>query len=92
MASHTITIAATGLRLTRLPTRGSWARVSSIEPIAAMAATRLIRVTARNLPTRIRLRGVGVRRRLSRVFLSRSPAEVSSAAESPPVNTIVIRM
>jgi len=47
---------------------------------------------ARIFPSRIRLRGADVRSRLSRVFLSLSPAELSSAAESPPVSTIVIRM
>jgi len=49
-------------------------------------------VTAPIFPSRTRLRGAGVRRRLSNVFLSRSPAELSRAAEKPPVRIIVMRM
>ena len=49
-------------------------------------------VTAAILPRRIRLRGAGVRRRLSSVLRSRSPAVLSRAAEKPPVRIIVMRM
>src|SRR5258708_11545537 len=87
-----MTVAASGLKVTCVPSSGSWDKANSIEPIAAIAEARLITLTARIFPSRIRLRGVGVSSRLSRVFLSRSPADASSAAESPPVSTIVIRM
>ena len=69
-----------------------WLSAMSIDVIEATAAARLIVVTARILPIRSRPRGAGVRSRLSRVFRSRSPAELSSAADKPPVRLIVIRM
>src|SRR5438067_2181648 len=96
-ASQTITTAASGESTTLkapfcAPPNEIWLSAISIETMAASAAVRLIAVTARILPISTWLRGAGVRRRLSSVFRSRSPADVSRAADSPPVRLIVIRM
>ena len=95
-ASQTITTAASGVRVIwaccPLMPKEIWLNAISIDPIAAMAAVRLIRLTARILPIRIWPRGAGVSSRLSSVLRSRSPAELSRAADNPPVRLIVIRM
>ena len=96
-ATMTMTGTATGLmaRCEEMPAslgRDTCESAMNIEAIAAMAATRLMVVTAAILPSSTRLRGAGVRSRLSSVLRSRSPAELSSAAEKPPVRIMVIRM
>ena len=95
-ASQIITPDANGLSSTwkapALPPKWIWLNAISIEAMAASAAVRLIKETARILPTRTWPRGTGVRSRLSSVLRSRSPADVSSAADRPPVRLIVIRM
>src|SRR5437868_13918779 len=95
-ASQIITPEARGLSSTwkapALPPKWIWLSAISIEAMAESAAVRLITETARILPTRTWPRGTGVRSRLSSVWHSRSPADVSSAADRPPVRLIVIRM
>src|SRR5690242_10295337 len=96
-ASHTMTVAARGVRPTlKLEPAWTpneiWLSATSIDTMAASAATRLMADTARILPTSTWPRGTGVKSRLSSVLRSRSPADVSRAADSPPVRLMVMRM
>src|ERR1700680_554852 len=96
-ASQTITGTATGLSVMWPddppgPGIEIWVSVTNMEPMAATAATRLMDVIAPILPNSPWLRGAGVKRRLSKVLRSRSPAELSRAAEKPPVRIMVMRM
>src|SRR5207249_3268355 len=96
-ASQTINIAASGVKVTCSvsPPPGEneiRLRAKSMDPIDAIAAARLMAATASVLPTRTWLLDAGVRSRLSSVLRSRSPAELSRAAERPPVRLMVIRM
>src|SRR6266849_3947945 len=78
IATHTMMGTATGLTaMCPMPDSfGSETRESatSIDPIAATAATRLMVVTAPIFPSRMRLRGAGVSSRLSSVLRSRALA------------------
>ena len=83
-ASQIITPDANGLSSTwkapALPPKWIWLNAISIEAMAASAAVRLIKETARILPTRTWPRGTGVRSRLSSVLRSGGRVERSRQA------------